>query len=291
MDNKIFLLLAFLAVFVFASVSSVQAFPQPNLFYGTVTVNGIPAPDGVLISAKHQGKDVGGTLTTDGKYFLTFALEPTEHGDTIELYVQGVKGGEGKFSTGTTIHEVNLLAEIANFCGDGNCEEGESCSSCPADCGTCTTGGTTSGGSSSGGSTGGTTGGTTEEPEKPCVEDWICTDWTECFNSMQKRACADVKRCGTEENKPVEVQDCVMPLICEPGKIVCRENYLSQCSPSGTTWVEMEECEFGCMNAECLEEGQFNFTGMMSALPLLGGGIIVLIVIVILAFYFMRIRK
>jgi len=289
MNNKIFLSLAILAVFVFASVHYVQAFPQPNLFYGTVTVNGVTAPDGVLISAKHQGKDVGGALTGGGKYFLTFALEPTEHGDTIELYIQGTKGGEGTFSTGTTIHEVNLSANIANFCGDGKCDSGESCSSCSKDCGACKPpGGTTGGGSS-----GGTAGGTTEEPEEegPCVEDWICTDWTECFNSMQKRVCADTNRCGTEENKPVEIQDCVMPLICEPGEVVCRENYLSQCSPSGTTWVELEECEFGCFNGQCSEGGLFGLpTGMLIMLPA-AAGLIVLIVIVMIGLYFTRMRK
>lgn len=293
MDNKISLSFAVLAVFIFANVSFVQAFPQPNLFYGTVKVNGIPAPDGVLISAQHQGKDVGGALTEDGEYFLTLALEPTEHGDTVELYIQGVKAGEGIFSTGTTIHEVNLSADIVNFCGDGICESGESCSSCSADCGACSP--PSGGGSPSGG--GFPTGGGDEEAEEEtgdgtCVEDWICTDWNECFNSIQKRVCADVNRCGTEENKPVEIQDCLMPVLCDPGETVCRGIYLSQCSPSGTTWIELQECEFGCFNNQCMEGGSFDFTGFITgSLPAVTGGIVGIIVVALILLYVFKIRK
>ncbi|NIP40213.1 MAG: hypothetical protein GTN39_01685, partial [Candidatus Aenigmarchaeota archaeon] len=126
-------------------------------------------------------------------------------------------------------------------------------SSCPNDCGSCNTGGTTGGG---GGSSGGGGGSAPEEPEEgPCVEDWICTDWSECFNSMQTRVCADVNRCGTSESKPSERQDCVMPEICEPGERTCRGNFVAECSSSGTVLVDVEECEEGCLNGQCLEKG------------------------------------
>jgi hypothetical protein len=87
-----------------------------------------------------------------------------------------------------------------------------------------------------------------------------------------------------------------MPLVCDPGEIVCRENYLSQCSPSGTTWVELEECENGCFNARCLEAGEFPFsfdlTGFMAGnLPAVSGGIAGIIVVAIIVLYVFKIRK
>ncbi len=109
---------------------------------------------------------------------------------------------------------------------------------------------------------------------------------------MQTRVCADVNRCGTSESKPSERQDCVMPEICEPGERTCRGNFVAECSSSGTVLVDVEECEEGCLNGQCLEKGFLGGlpTGMFIMLPAMGG-LIVVIVMVMLAFYFIRIRK
>ncbi len=298
MKEKILFLLTIFVVLVFAGSAYAQVSYFPQQFYGSVTVNGVPAPDFVIITAKHDGDNVEQGFTEGGKYghstpAFIVALHSSHEGDTIELYVQNVKAAEYPFTAGEST-ELNLDVTIANFCGDGKCESGESCSSCSRDCGSCSGGGGTSGGGG-GGSGGG--GGTTppEEPEEegPCVEDWICTDWAGCINSIQTRICADVNKCGTAVSKPLERQECEMPVICEAGERTCRGNFVSECSSSGTTWFDVEECNKGCLDGQCLGEGFFGGglpTGMFIMLPA-AAGLIVLIVIVMIGLYFMRIRK
>ncbi|MFH1597566.1 MAG: MopE-related protein [Patescibacteria group bacterium] len=41
-----------------------------------------------------------------------------------------------------------------------------------------------------------------------CQEDWECTDWSDCIEGQQTRECTDLNSCGTEINKPPELQDC-----------------------------------------------------------------------------------
>ncbi len=50
-----------------------------------------------------------------------------------------------------------------------------------------------------------------------CTENWSCSGWTECINSAQTRACADLNSCGTIANKPAESQSCeVIPAAGKP---------------------------------------------------------------------------
>ncbi len=209
----------------------------PHQFFGDVMINGVPAPDGVLIEARVNGKYVSGTTTLDGGYghdpeiFYVPDNTGTYEGKTIEFFVQDVKAGEQTFLSGESTR-FDLSVAIENFCGDGICDSGESCSSCSIDCGTCSTGGSSSGGGGGGGGgssssdddeetteeTGETTD-TTILTDQSCIEDWICTEWTECFNNLQKRTCADENRCGTTENKPPETQSCNMGSSGTPGLI------------------------------------------------------------------------
>jgi hypothetical protein len=64
-------------------------------------------------------------------------------------------------------------------CPDGDCNNGETCSTCPEDCGPC-----------------------------PCTEDWQCTPWGDCIGGQQTRTCTDLNNCGTTNNKPPETQTC-----------------------------------------------------------------------------------
>jgi hypothetical protein len=41
-----------------------------------------------------------------------------------------------------------------------------------------------------------------------CLEQWNCTDWSECIEDMQKRTCEEISRCGTQKDKPTEDQGC-----------------------------------------------------------------------------------
>ena len=86
-------------------------------------------------------------------------------------------------------------------CGDGICSSGigESCSSCPGDCGTCPSGGGGGG------------------PPITCEEKWVCSEWSECSSEgIQKRICADEKRCGTFDKKPSESQSCEIGIQITP---------------------------------------------------------------------------
>jgi hypothetical protein len=51
-----------------------------------------------------------------------------------------------------------------------------------------------------------------EEEEVPtvCVENWQCTEWSECVNGTQTRTCTDLNNCGTTLNKPEEERSCVV---------------------------------------------------------------------------------
>jgi hypothetical protein len=43
-----------------------------------------------------------------------------------------------------------------------------------------------------------------------CEENWVCSEWGECDVDRRERTCADLNRCGTEENKPAETQACII---------------------------------------------------------------------------------
>lgn len=48
-----------------------------------------------------------------------------------------------------------------------------------------------------------------------CVPNWNCTEWkpTNCpRNETQVRHCADLRKCGTGEGKPSEMQDCTFTI-------------------------------------------------------------------------------
>lgn len=67
-----------------------------------------------------------------------------------------------------------------------------------------------------------------------CVPTWSCTDWSDCRNGTQNRACIDVRTpsCNSNFNRPIEVQTCTTP-----------EPVPSSCSPrwSCSGWT-------GCVN-------------------------------------------
>ena len=44
-----------------------------------------------------------------------------------------------------------------------------------------------------------------------CVEDWSCTGWTDCVADQRTRECNDLNLCGTENHKPIEVENCESP--------------------------------------------------------------------------------
>lgn len=118
-------------------------------------------------------------------------------------------------------------------CGDSICNNGETCSTCPEDCGcssgytcssgVCTTTPSSDGNNNNGGNTGGNNnnGGsgpsTTGHPLTPltqtstgntCIEKWECTEWSDSDNQCGTRTCEDVSKCGTTNLKPKIDEKC-----------------------------------------------------------------------------------
>jgi hypothetical protein len=94
--------------------------------------------------------------------------------------------------SGYCVH--NVCRVSLSYCGDGYCDIGESNANCPSDCGV----------------TGGgvfVTGG--------CVYNWTCTEWSECIDEVQTRACYNKGKgaCKDNEGKPAESQSCIVSPI------------------------------------------------------------------------------
>jgi hypothetical protein len=49
---------------------------------------------------------------------------------------------------------------------------------------------------------------TIEYGDEGCTESWSCSEWSDCVDNMQTRACTDSNNCGTTVNKPAESQSC-----------------------------------------------------------------------------------
>ncbi len=53
-------------------------------------------------------------------------------------------------------------------------------------------------------------GATLEIINQSCIENWVCTDWSDCQpNNIQTRTCVDLNNCVSQENKPSEIMSCV----------------------------------------------------------------------------------
>jgi hypothetical protein len=254
--------LVFAVVFVLLSATTVFAqVGVPNRFYGDVLLNEYPAIDGLVVTAEIDGIEVSRIDSSTGTYgydtvFLVEDPDSNRAGDTILFYIEGILAGESVFMSGNST-ELNLAA-TGSICGDDYCTGGESCSSCPGDCGECSTGG----GGSPGGGGGGGGGGTI------CVSNWQCTEWSECSAGEQTRECTDT-RCGrtTGSSKPDEIQDCAVDVVtppvgtCVADSSICAGDSLFRCQSD--KWVETDTCEHGCENtepgkAQCLSQSGDN---------------------------------
>lgn len=84
------------------------------------------------------------------------------------------------------------------FCGDGVCNDGELCSTCSSDCGTCKYIESTSCSDCS-----------TKKPVQMCLSNWECSQWSSCVDGFMTRKCTDINNCRTSYNKPTESSHCV----------------------------------------------------------------------------------
>jgi hypothetical protein len=110
---------------------------QPHRFWGTVSINGVPAPDGTVVDAKISGELVATQQTVSGWYgtpvsFYIYDDEGVHSGKTIMFYVGGAYAANFTFKNGGT-DPLNL--SITTECGNTYCEPGETSNNCCDDCG------------------------------------------------------------------------------------------------------------------------------------------------------------
>jgi hypothetical protein len=227
--------------------ASVFATPGvPHQFYGSVTSNGNAVADDLMITVKIGSTEVAATVTKDSAYGkspdIFYVQDPNNNraGKNLEFYVNGIKATGYTFSNGAS---TRLNLDVAGLpvplsCGDGSCNNGETCSTCSSDCGSCSTGGSPifAKGSGGGGSpvfakggivittttttlagqqttpedtTAGATNLDTSVIPTACIADWTCSGWLDCINGQQKRICVDSNRCGDDSTRPLETQTCL----------------------------------------------------------------------------------
>ncbi len=185
--KKSFVTAILFTIFLSASVLAPPALPQQ--FWGTVTVNGNPAPDGTTVTAKVDGEAVKSADTMDGEYSLV--VQDQSPGETVHFFVEGTDTEE----TGTVL--------------EGGVERIDFSVALDEDPG----GGGGSGGSSSDDETTTTIAQEEEEQEEQeeeeCREKWTCTEWSPCVDGRQTRTCTEENGCGTDLYRPFETQPCV----------------------------------------------------------------------------------
>ncbi len=70
-----------------------------------------------------------------------------------------------------------------------------------------------------------------------CQEDWTCTEWSSCENETKTRTCTDQNECGTEQNKPEELEDCEVVGV---DHIIFTEIYYDTIgTDSNEEWIEL----------------------------------------------------
>ncbi len=90
--------------------------PLPQAFYGDVTIAGVPAPVGTVVTAKIAGVEVGNILTTvAGKYGDSGPLQPKlvvegdiVDGTAIDFFINGVRAEETAYFMSGTTSQLNL---------------------------------------------------------------------------------------------------------------------------------------------------------------------------------------
>lgn len=152
-DNKalmiiIILISLFLIVFIIFYFQ-IKIFPSPaappiipQQFYGiTIFANNSVLPDSTEIYTVINGNFGANTTVADGRYGYNdfFFIENAVDGDNIEFYINYSGDGINIVNYSFSSSELTELNLIYGYCGDNYCSSSESCSSCDADCGGCST--------------------------------------------------------------------------------------------------------------------------------------------------------
>jgi hypothetical protein len=119
-----FVLLVGLLVLVATPVYAQGIPPLPHAFYGTIEVNGSPAPVGTAVEVRGEGVEVGVgnnpiVTTTEGRYGSEEPLEPKlvvqgeiAEGAILTFYVDGVATGETTEWHSGEVTELDLVVTV-----------------------------------------------------------------------------------------------------------------------------------------------------------------------------------
>jgi len=261
--NKTFLL----GLMLILVVGLATAIPGiPHQFYGTVSLNGAPAPDGTSVTATVDGVKAGEGTTSGGKYgynplFLVEDPNNNRGGKTINFYVNGEDTGQ-----------------TATFVVGGNTELNLSV--------------TISQPSSSGGGGGGGGGGSS------CTPKWECTAWTECLpEGKMTRTCTDKNNCRTTAGKPAEIQTCnYVPPKTTTTQEEEPETTSGEVEPDLTQGPGSPETTGAIVVTNATESSSGSITGrfiqnITGSNKWMGIGIIILVLLVGWLFYFFVLKK
>ncbi len=215
----------------------VEAKESPELplsLYGRVNIFNSPAGPGTQITFLDPRGNACGTFSTQqsGRFGLLNCIYYNTTGDErgalpgepLQARVNGqpasVLLGHNLDSLGTVNWSSGDFKEIIIVrpplvCGDGFCDNYESCHSCPEDCGPCLEEDIDDDDFEIE---------FPEEPlppepiiEEPCDELWSCATWGECQEGdFQERECVDLNECGTENEKPDTERYCEYVEETEP---------------------------------------------------------------------------
>jgi hypothetical protein len=164
-------------------------------------------------------------VLTPGRHLISVIVTNADNQTTIVqsefvILQPPVSCGDTICAPGETCSTCPSDCGACPYCGDGSCNNGENCTSCSSDCGicpsvcgdsicngieTCSTCPLDCGTCPPGGGGGGGGG-------RRCTENWLCSNWGDCINGERIRDCTDINHCGTTFSRPLLGEPCTVVL-------------------------------------------------------------------------------
>ncbi|MGV8086064.1 MAG: hypothetical protein ACP5N1_00380 [Candidatus Woesearchaeota archaeon] len=260
--KKIFLAIALVFSVIIILSSFVNAYPTlPTEFYGSVKYYNANASSGTI--SVYAGNVSCGSfnIVNYGFYGVLSCIgidtdNPSGPGgiDSQNITFRYNNNPTTTFGDTTFTSGAFKLVNITFpkvFCGDDFCDSLENCITCELDCNECNfsgnvsqnsttnttmnntqngSSGDSSGGSGNAGDTGGGSGENGNvapaiEGESFCNELWFCFNWSDCFMlGVRNRTCIDQNNCGSYDEKPREVEECIYLGTCFDNIINCHND-------------------------------------------------------------------
>jgi len=98
MKKLLIIILSMLIISLLLPLSTVMAAPLGHLFYGYVTIDGSPAPNGTSVTATMSGYPDFDTTTTGDYYELIINADTADSGNSIDFYVEGIYADSDTFA-------------------------------------------------------------------------------------------------------------------------------------------------------------------------------------------------